>query len=61
MYADDVTLVSSDPVEVQQLLDVLYVFCRIFDMEVNWLLTRLASLCSGGRALAWFPAVVSWL
>jgi len=35
MYADDVTLVSSDPVEVQQLLDVLCVFCRIFDMEVN--------------------------
>jgi hypothetical protein len=35
MYADDVTLVSSDPVEVQQLLDVLSVFCRIFDMEVN--------------------------
>ena len=35
MYADDVTLISSDPVEVQQLLDVLSVFCRIFDMEVN--------------------------
>jgi hypothetical protein len=35
MYADDVTLISTDPVEVQQLLDVLSVFCRIFDMEVN--------------------------
>ena len=35
MYADDVALVSSDPAEAQQLLDVLDVFCRLFDMEVN--------------------------
>jgi len=35
MYADDVTLISSSPAEVQQLLDILDVFCRIFDMEVN--------------------------
>jgi hypothetical protein len=35
MYANDVTLISTEPVEVQQLLDVLSVFCRMFDMEVN--------------------------
>lgn len=35
MYADDVTLLSFDPAEVQQLVDVLDVFCRLFDMEVN--------------------------
>jgi len=31
MYADDVTLISSSPAEVQQLLDTLDVLCRIFD------------------------------
>lgn len=35
LYADDVALLSLDPAEVQQLLDVLDVFCRLFDMEVN--------------------------
>jgi len=30
MYADDVTLISSSPAEVQQLSDNLDVFCRIF-------------------------------
>lgn len=35
LYADDVALLSSDPAEAQQLLDVLDVFCRLFDMEVN--------------------------
>jgi hypothetical protein len=30
MYADDVTLVSSDPVEVQQLVDVLSAFLQNF-------------------------------
>jgi sorting nexin-29 len=35
LYADDVALLSSDPQEAQQLLDVLDVFCRLFDMEVN--------------------------
>ena len=35
LYADDVALLSSDPQEAQQLLDVLDVFCKLFDMEVN--------------------------
>lgn len=35
MYADDVTLIGHSPGAVQQLLDVLDVFCRLFGMEVN--------------------------
>lgn len=35
MYADDVTLITHCASEVQQLMDVLDVFCRLFDMEVN--------------------------
>jgi sorting nexin-29 len=34
-YADDVALVSLDPAQAQQLLDILGIFCRIFGMEVN--------------------------
>ena len=35
MYADDVALVTHSAAEAQQLMDVLDVFCRLFDMEVN--------------------------
>ena len=36
MYADDVKLLAvNDPKALQQLLDVLHLFCRLFDMEVN--------------------------
>jgi hypothetical protein len=36
MYADDVKLLSVESAEeLQQLLDVLHLFCRLFDMEVN--------------------------
>ena len=36
MYADDVKLIAvSDPAELQQLLDVLHLFCTLFGMEVN--------------------------
>jgi sorting nexin-29 len=35
LYADDVALLSFSPTELQQLVDVLDVFCRLFDMEVN--------------------------
>jgi hypothetical protein len=35
MYADDVNLISRDPVQMQELLDCLSVFCQLFDMEVN--------------------------
>jgi len=32
MYADDVTLIGHSPGAVQELLDVLDVFCRLFGM-----------------------------
>ena len=36
MYADDVKLLSVEHTgEAQQLFDVLHLFCRLFDMEVN--------------------------
>ena len=35
MYADDVGLLSFEAAETQQIVDVLDVFCRLFDMEVN--------------------------
>jgi hypothetical protein len=36
MYADDVKLLSVEhTAEAQQLFDVLHLFCRLFDMEVN--------------------------
>jgi hypothetical protein len=35
MYADDVKLIAGDPDQLQQLLDVLHLFCTLFDMEVN--------------------------
>jgi hypothetical protein len=35
MYADDVGLLSFDPGETQQLVDVLGVFCRLFGMYLG--------------------------
>jgi sorting nexin-29 len=35
LYADDVALVSHSSSELQSILDVLDVFCRLFGMEVN--------------------------
>ena len=35
MYADDVKLLASSASELQQLLDVLDLFCTLFDMQVN--------------------------
>jgi hypothetical protein len=36
LYADDVKLLTvASPQELQQLLDVLFLFCRLFDMEIN--------------------------
>lgn len=36
IYADDVKLMAvNDPAALQQLLDVLHLFCCLFDMEVN--------------------------
>jgi hypothetical protein len=35
MYADDVKLLACTAQELQQLLDVLHVFCCLFDMKVN--------------------------
>ena len=36
MYADDVKLLAvNDPKALQELLDVLHLFCLLFDMEVN--------------------------
>ena len=35
LYADDVALIAQSAAEAQTLMDVLDVFCRIFDMEVN--------------------------
>jgi Reverse transcriptase (RNA-dependent DNA polymerase) len=35
MYADDIKLMACTPSELQQLLDVLHLFCLLFDMKVN--------------------------
>jgi hypothetical protein len=35
MYADDIKLIAGDPDQLQQLLDVLHLFCILFDMQVN--------------------------
>jgi hypothetical protein len=35
MYADDVKLIALSPEQLQQLLDVLDLFCTLFDMQVN--------------------------
>jgi hypothetical protein len=35
MYADDVKLMACTPQELQQLLDILHLFCLLFDMKVN--------------------------
>ena len=36
MYADDLKLLAvEDPEALQQLLDVVYLFCRLFGMEIN--------------------------
>jgi hypothetical protein len=35
MYADDIKLMASNPDHLQQLLDVLHLFCTLFDMQVN--------------------------
>jgi sorting nexin-29 len=35
LYADDVALIAQSAAEAQGLMDVLDVFCRLFDMEVN--------------------------
>jgi hypothetical protein len=35
LYADDVKLLASNPDHLQQLLDVLDLFCTLFDMQVN--------------------------
>jgi hypothetical protein len=35
MYADDIKLLACTAQELQQLLDVLHIFCRLFDMKVN--------------------------
>ena len=35
MYADDVKLLACSALELQQLLDVLDLFCTLFDMQVN--------------------------
>lgn len=35
LYADDVALIARTAAEAQGLMDVLDVFCRLFDMEVN--------------------------
>lgn len=35
MYADDIKLLACTAHELQQLLDVLHVFCCLFDMKVN--------------------------
>jgi hypothetical protein len=35
MYADDIKLIACSAAELQQLLDVLHLFCVLFDMQVN--------------------------
>jgi hypothetical protein len=35
LYADDVAILAHDPQHIQQLLDVLHLFCRLFGMRVN--------------------------
>jgi hypothetical protein len=35
MYADDVKLLACAATELQQLLDCLWLFCQLFDMQVN--------------------------
>jgi hypothetical protein len=35
LYADDVACLSTDPVQIQEALDVLLLFCKLFGMRVN--------------------------
>jgi hypothetical protein len=35
MYADDAKLIAASPAELQALLNVLHLFCTLFDMQVN--------------------------
>jgi len=51
MYADDVGLLSFDPGEMQQLVDVLGVFCRLFGMEVNLAPHKTCAVCFRPRGM----------
>jgi sorting nexin-29 len=51
MFADDVKLASFDAVEIQQLVDVLDVFCKLFGMEVNLAPHKTSVVCFRPRRL----------
>jgi sorting nexin-29 len=51
MYADDVGLLSFEACEIQQIVDVLDVFCTLFDMEVNLAPHKTCVVCFRPRHL----------
>ena len=60
MYADDVKLIAvTSPAELQQLLDVLHLFCTLFDMEVN-LSPQKTCILVLRRAGSKVPAGMKW-
>lgn len=60
MYADDVKLIATScPAELQHLLDVLHLFCTLFDMEVN-LSPQKTCILVLRRAGSSVPAGLKW-
>lgn len=60
MYADDVKLIAESAAQLQELLDVLHLFCQLFDMQVNLSPGKTCVVVYGTAALRAAQPVMQW-